>query len=122
MWRSYAVGGLPPFKLPFDLTGIWQANDGGTYYLIQIGNELWWNGMSGGNDGRSFNNVFHGELKWIGGKEGIVISGEWLDVPRGRGGASGTLDLRVGGHPPNTLQKLTQSGSGFGDTTWQKVR
>jgi hypothetical protein len=103
---------------PYSLTGVWQASDGGTYYLRHIGyNLLWWNGMSGGNDGRSFNNVFKGEIKWW--KTGPRVSGEWIDVPRGTIMNSGTLDLRITN--PTTLQTVSQTG-GFGATTWQKIR
>lgn len=99
------------------LTGIWQANDGGTYYLRQIGNIIWWNGMSGGNDGRTFDNVFRGTIT----STTNTIAGEWADVPRGTVMGSGTLGLKI--ISPTTLQKVTQSGSSrFGATTWQKVR
>lgn len=98
------------------LTGVWQANDGGTYYLRQIGNVLWWNGMSGGNDGRTFDNVFRGTIT----STTNTIAGEWADVPRGTVMGSGTLGLKI--INPTTLQKVTQTGSGFGATTWQKVR
>lgn len=98
------------------LTGIWQANDGGTYYLRQIGDVLWWNGMSGGNDGRTFDNVFRGTIT----STTNTIAGEWADVPRGTVMGSGTLGLKI--INPTTLQKVTQTGSGFGATTWQKVR
>jgi hypothetical protein len=27
-----------------DLTGIWQNNDGGTYYIRQLGDVIWWFG------------------------------------------------------------------------------
>ena len=30
-----------------DLTGPWAGDDGGIYYLRQLGSVLWWNGMSG---------------------------------------------------------------------------
>lgn len=117
-------GGLDPPNTR--LTGVWQANDGGTYYLRQNGWDVWWNGMSGRNDGRFFNNVFQGEIKWLPG--GVVrIIGEWVDVPRGTSTASGTLDLRIvekcgcGPVPPKTLQAISQTG-GFGATTWQKIR
>jgi len=29
-----------------DLTGVWHANDGGTYYLRLLGRTVWWFGMS----------------------------------------------------------------------------
>jgi hypothetical protein len=98
------------------LTGIWQANDGGTYYLRQIGNVLWWNGMSGGNDGRTFNNVFKGTIT----PTTNTIAGEWADVPRGTVMGYGTLSLKI--TSPTMLQKASQTGSGFGAATWQKVR
>jgi hypothetical protein len=97
------------------LTGVWQANDGGTYYLRQIGDVLWWNGMSGGNDGRTFDNVFRGTIT----STTNTIAGEWADVPRGTIMGSGTLGLKI--INPTTLQKVSQTG-GFGATTWQKVR
>ena len=107
----------PTVTLPsVALTGIWQANDGGTYYLRQIGSILWWNGMSGGNDGRTFDNVFRGTIT----STTNTIAGEWADVPRGTVMGSGTLGLKIVN--PTTLQKVTQTGSGFGATTWQKVR
>jgi hypothetical protein len=92
------------------LTGVWQASDGGTYYLRQIGTNVWWNGMSGGNDGRSFSNVFHGEIKWLQTGPPRVI-GEWVDLPRGTSTGSGTLDLRI--TSPTTFQKVSHTGSGF---------
>jgi hypothetical protein len=108
----------PDTKPPFTLTGVWQASDGGTYYLRHIGyNIIWWNGMSGGNDGRSFNNVFKGEILWF--ASGPIISGEWIDVPRGTITGSGALTLKIAS--PTTLQKVSETG-GFGATTWQKVR
>jgi hypothetical protein len=114
--RVDAPNTTPDTKPPFSLTGVWQASDGGTYYLRHIGyNLLWWNGMSGGNDGRTFNNVFKGEIKWIFSR----ILGEWIDVPRGTHMHSGTLDLRI--TSPTTLQVVSQTG-GFSATTWQKVR
>jgi hypothetical protein len=123
-WTLLGGGFDPPNTR---LTGVWQASDGGTYYLRQDRWNVWWIGMSGGNDGRSFSNVFHGEIKWLPG--GVVrIMGEWVDVPRGATTAFGTLDLRVvegccgpGPEPPKTLQTISQTG-GFGPTTWKKVR
>ncbi len=29
-----------------NLTGTWKANDGGTYYIRNIGNDVWWLGIS----------------------------------------------------------------------------
>jgi hypothetical protein len=46
--RAYAQCAAPK-----NVSGLWKANDGGTYYLHAIGNTLWWVGLSG-DDGRSW--------------------------------------------------------------------
>ena len=83
--------------------------------MRQAGNILWWNGMSGGNDGRTFNNVFRGTIT----STVDAIVGEWVDVPEGTVMGSGMLSLKI--TSPTMLQKVSQTG-GFGATTWQKVR
>lgn len=68
-------GGLPPYQAPKyvenNLTGGWIANDGGSYYIRQINNVVWWVGHS-----LSFSwcNVFRGSLQ-----DGS-IQGDWADV------------------------------------------
>ena len=96
------------------LSGVWKSNDGGTYYLSQIGNILWWTGMSGGNDGRTYSNVFKGTLDLSKG----TIAGEWSDVPRGTNRNAGTMTLQMANY--DTLVKISQTG-GFGPTLWEKV-
>jgi hypothetical protein len=96
------------------LTGVWRANDGGTYYLRQVGNILWWSGMSA-DDGRTFNNIFRGTVT----SATNTINGSWMDVPRGTIMGQGELSLRIVN--PSAIQKVSQTGSGFGATTWQKI-
>ncbi len=65
-----------------DLTGTWNGDDDGVYYLRQLGDQVWWLGMSGlggplvdrGND---WTNVYHGTLK------GDTVTGTYADVPGG---------------------------------------
>src|SRR5262245_22519033 len=96
-----------------DLTGGWTADDGATYYLRQIGNQVWWTGLSRDN-GLSFTNVFHGSI------QGNVIVGNWSDVPRGKIMSSGNLTLSLattrGGLE---LYKQNQTG-GFGASVWRR--
>jgi hypothetical protein len=40
---------VPVVPTTGDVTGVWLGNDGGTYYLRQIGDVVWWVGLSGGN-------------------------------------------------------------------------
>jgi hypothetical protein len=54
--------------------GFYTADDGGLYHVRQIGNDVWWVGISS-DGGRSFMNVFHGQ------RNGNTLTGGWLDVP-----------------------------------------
>ena len=44
-----------------DLTGRWNANDGGTYYLRQTGSTLWWYGENN-TTSPTFSNVLMGSI------------------------------------------------------------
>jgi hypothetical protein len=92
-----------------NLTGRWQGNDGGTYYIRQIGNRIWWLGED--SNGEAWSNVFHGSIS------GNRVSGDWADVPKGSMRQSGTLTLQF--TAPDRLRAVSQTG-GFGGTEWQK--
>ena len=122
--RPVPVGAAPTAPA-FDLTGTWTADDGGIYYLRQLGNTIWWAGLStdssqGVNDfqrGTRFTNVFRGTI------QGNTIQGTWADVPRGQSVRSGSLTLSVAsiGFPVGiVLQRQSETG-GFGGKTWSIV-
>ena len=69
-----------------DLSGTWSSDDKGTYYIRQIGNEIWWFGKSSGHP-IDYSNVFHGTLI------DNTIIGNWIDVPMGTSSSTGTLKL-----------------------------
>ena len=49
----------------YDLTGVWNCDDGGTYYLTQIDNTLWWYGESAPVmpvNGARWSNVVNGSI------------------------------------------------------------
>ncbi len=112
----------PPAKPPFDLTGTWSADDGGIYYVRQLGNTIWWAGLStdspqGQNDfqrGLRFTNVFRGTI------EGNTIKGTWADIPRGQSVKSGTLTLSIAsiGFPVGIVLERQSETGGFGGKTW----
>jgi len=65
-----------------DLTGTWNGDDDGVYYLRQLGDQVWWLGMSGlggplVDRGADWTNVYHGTLK------GDTVTGTYADVPGG---------------------------------------
>jgi hypothetical protein len=105
-----------PVQAPeFDLTGKWSCDDDGTYYLRQVGKQIWWMGESkeGGTD---WTNVFHGEIK------GMKLIGDWADVPRGGNLASGTLHLELQIRDGNVVEfrKKKQLSDDFGGCVWKR--
>jgi hypothetical protein len=110
--------------IPFDpndisLTGAWAGDDGGIYYLRDLGSVLWWNGMSGRDGspsdlGREWTNVGRGEIN------GLQIDVEWSDVPRGEILGNGTLILNIEDDGTGNIQivKFSETGTGFGNSVW----
>lgn len=102
------------------LSGAWEADDGAIYYIQRVGNIVWWVGMSG-DGGRSFTNVFRGNIQP--GSSRIV--GSWVDLPLGASGQQGSLTLNIvrrpapGGAPSVELERAEESG-GFGASRWRK--
>ena len=93
-----------------NLTGRWSANDGGTYYLRQLGDQLWWYGQSG-DGGATWSNVYQGVIR------GEQISGRWADVPLGRIQGAGVMDLMV--NNPNQFTATNRTG-GFNGSVWTR--
>jgi hypothetical protein len=97
------------------LTGIWGGDDLGTYYLRQVGNRLWWLGMSP-DRGRSFTTVFAGLVTPNG--TGTVVRGEYADVPMGTARGAGRLNLRS--TDSVTLYAIDDDG-GYRARRWEKI-
>jgi hypothetical protein len=116
--------------MAFDLTGLWQADDGGTYVIRQIDDIVWWLGLSKGGGlhpaldstdgvfypGLQFCNVYRGQMI-----EQLVY-GQWSDVPRGATANHGDLTLVYVDGLPDEQQLLKDFASGgFGGSTWRRV-
>jgi hypothetical protein len=89
------------------LTGVWKANDGGTYQIRQEGTKVWWYGRSP-NNGRDWQNVFYGTVT------NNQLAGEWADLPPGGAQSGGSLQLQIDG---GRLTKVLETG-GFGGSEW----
>ena len=94
------------------LTGVWEADDDGLYYLRQTADgRLWWFGTDvGRTTGNTFSNVAVGQI------DGDLIQLEWADVPYGTWLNRGDLTLQVS-PDGQTLTKIKATG-GFGGSTW----
>ena len=87
----YSVDLLQDFTQPrpgAQLTGTWAASDVGTYYVRQIGNIVWWLGLSR-DEGIAFANVFKGYVQ----AGSPTIQGDWANVPLGVTPGQGTLTV-----------------------------
>jgi hypothetical protein len=103
---------------PRNLTGKWLANDGGTYFIRHIGNEIWWFGARNLQEGTPFSNVLQGN---IGFQDGRTIVGNWRDIPLGNNVGKGTLVLSVDPSGQKITKVKDDTGSNiFGGTEWKK--
>ena len=96
---------------PKDMNGVWKSNDGGTYYVKQTGNNIWWVGMSP-DGGKSFTNVFKGV------RNGAIVTGTWSDVPHGKTRSGGILNLHVDGTNGVLGFSRREVSGGFGGSRW----
>lgn len=92
------------------LSGAWNCDDGGVYFVRQVGNELWWYAQSSGG-GRAWSNVFHGVIR------GDQIAGRWADVPKGRNREYGEMVLLISSG--NRLDRIS-GGQNFGGRVWSR--
>lgn len=101
------------------LTGVYNSNDGGRYYMRQNGpTTLYWAGLSGGGAGTAFTNVFRGTEQGI---PSTTIAGQWCDVPRGTILNCGSLSIRLTGI--TTFARIADGGylGSFGGSQWTKL-
>ena len=119
-WTRMALpaSGLPGNRNPFfsasaitDLDGRWDGNDGGFYYMRQVGNVVAWFGERSNTNGKpSFANV------GVGVRVGNNVTIEWADVPKCGLQGQGTLQLQV-----TAANKIVKTGGGgFGGTQWTR--
>lgn len=106
-----------------ELTGAWQANEGGVYYIRQVGDCVWWFGtdvaeIEPGTTGHfGFANVASGRLV------GTQLDLEWADIPIGNilgaGGLTFVYDQAAG-----RLELTEQRGDWepFGGTVLTRIQ
>jgi hypothetical protein len=102
------------------LTGVYNANDGGRYYMKQNGPiTLYWAGLSGGGAGTAFTNIFRGTEQNV--VPSTAIAGQWCDIPRGTILSCGSLTIRM--TSPTTFARIAGSGylGSFGGSQWIKL-
>jgi hypothetical protein len=98
------------YQPPTDLTGVWNCDDGGKYYIRQLGNKIWWYGESNPNS-PGWSNVMYGTIN------GNTINGNWADVPKGGSLNNGIMKLMI---ESNNKMSATQKTGGFGGSVWTR--
>ena len=121
--------GCPPVQRsgpdgqPVDISGTWSGNDGGVYYIKQIGTCVWWSGLSnfdGQYPGQEWVMTYRGTMN-----EDGVISGDFVDVKSTNPG-SGTITIearidQVNGQGVIQLYRTASTGHAIGVTFWQPM-
>jgi len=105
---SGTIPGSTPAQI--DLTGVWNCDDGGIYYLRQLGTTVWWYGERNPNT-PSWSNVMRGTIS------GYMINAEWSDVPKGSVMSNGNLVLQIASN--KKLVAVSKTG-GFGGSVWTR--
>lgn len=104
------------------LTGAWQADDGGVYYIRQVGDCVWWFGTEiqdielGPTGQHGYANIAFGRI------DGTRVEVEWADAPLGDILNGGGLTL-VYYEDLDQLAVIEQRGDGipFGTSTLTRV-
>lgn len=107
---AVVLAATPVSQVWGDLTGRWSCNDGGTYYLRQIGSALHWYGEADFAGQPAWANVFSGRIR-----DGR-ITGQWADVPKGRSSGAGNLVLEIKNQ--GTVLRSVEKTGGFKGSRW----
>jgi hypothetical protein len=99
---------------------VWDADDGGVYYLREMAGCVWWFGTSlrefGEGTQPGFSNVAVGR---IAGENRETVRLAWADVPLGDILGGGTLTLEIS-DDLDQLRKVDETGAGFGGRVWTR--
>ncbi len=103
-------GSATPSPAQMDLTGVWNCDDGGKYYIRQFGSIVWWYGEHDPNT-PDWSNVMRGSIS------GNTINADWTDVPKGSIMQYGTLNLNIESN--NRISAVSKTG-GFAGSVWTR--
>jgi hypothetical protein len=82
------LGMLSTAAAAADYNGKWFGDDGATYFVRHVGDEIYWFN-EGGRQEPARTSIFSGRIR------GLMILGSWVDVPKGATAQRGELHLAV---------------------------
>lgn len=91
-----------------DLTGVWSCDDGGSYYIRQVGDTVWWLGEISPTD-PAWSNVANGDIL------GCTIYLEYADIPKGSAIGAGSLVLEI---VSSNEIKAVEKPESYGGSRW----
>lgn len=91
------------------LASVFAGDDGGAYYVTEVGQKVYWFAE---HPGRDYAHVF------VGTRDGDTIKGRFYSVPKDRGTAHGQVTLRV--NPNGTMERVGETG-GFPSKSFRVV-
>ncbi len=94
------------------LTGTWTAGNMGTFFIRQIGDEVWWFGEDDPIQ-PTWSNVGHGTVT------DYTLTMDWIDVPKGTSRSRGTVVMKIA--YPERLELVSQKG-GFACKVMTKAK
>jgi hypothetical protein len=94
-----------------NLTGVWSCDDGGTYYIRQLADAVWWLGELAAME-PSWCNVASGTIS------GSTVVLDYADVPKGEAIGFGTLILNV---VSNDELRATSKPDSYGGSIWRRI-
>jgi DNA-binding winged helix-turn-helix (wHTH) protein len=94
----------------FDLSGVWQGNDGGTYSISQSGTQVTWEGVSG-DGGVKWTHTFKGAIR-----DNLIV-GRYFDHPPGKNHNAGGLTVEMVGN--DRFEKVSTIGT-FVGSVWTR--
>ena len=99
-----------------ELSGTWNCDDKGIYYIVQKGSDVYWYGEEKDLDPR-WSNIAYGTI------EGDTVTLKWIDIPKGRERQNGDLTLKFsesGGTDAVRTLTATKKTGNFGGSVWTK--
>ena len=100
----------PPGGSAASLEGVWNCDDGGKYYLRQLGDTLWWYGELDPYS-PNWSNVARGKII------GNTVQMDWADVPKGSIMQNGILKLKIISSNEFLAEQKT---GGFAGSRWTR--
>jgi DNA-binding winged helix-turn-helix (wHTH) protein len=100
----------PNAQPKFELSGVWQGDDGGVYTISQSGMQVTWEGISG-DGGVRWTHTFKGEI------QGKMVVGRFFNHPPGQNHNAGRLTLEIVDN--SRFEKVAAVG-GFYGSVWTR--